>query len=265
MVQVKATPETTIQHTLPVGITIAADRRREGDGKVGVVLPCPTIGEAITLKQRVVDHAQISPYRLSLVVVDAMTQVDDDTAFVIGEGVLMNAYPLGCCQLRLDAVVAQLHLVITRLAMLRAVGVTGAIALVGMTGPAWLKMKRTIGRHNQHVAEIAMASTAEVGMAEPHDGGVMILIACAIGIDLGLVSAINVMRYGVGLRAELYDAERRAGTREGVTHAIGAYHRVDIRRHPLLRRHHQGQRKEGQIKYMLEKVHLFLIYWTANS
>ena len=62
------------------------------------------------------------------------------------------------------------------------------------------------------------------------------LIACAVGIYLFLIGAVDIVRNGVGLRTELHKPKRRAGTGKTVPHARRANHRVDIIHERLLRK-----------------------------
>ena len=83
-------------------------------------------------------------------------------------------------------------------------------------------------RHHQDVAQVGVARATEVGVAEAHDGAVLVLVAGAVLIHAWLVLAIDVVRDGVGVGAELHDAEGRAGPRKGMPHAVGADDGVDV-------------------------------------
>ena len=67
-----------------------------------------------------------------------------------------------------------------------------------------------------------------MGVAETDDGTVFMLIASAIFIYARLITTINVMRYGVGVGAELHDAEGRTSPREGMSHTICPDDGVDV-------------------------------------
>ena len=103
-----------------------------------------------------------------------------------------------------------------------------AIACIGLGLCARVEMD--VARDGQHhdVAQVGVACAAEVGVAEAHDGAVLVLVAGAVFIHARLVLAVDVVRDSVGVGAELHDAEGRAGSWEGVAHAVGADDGVDV-------------------------------------
>ena len=78
VVDIHLAPEAGVLHALCIHIAILADGFRKGDCKVGVVLSRPAVGDAIACEQGVVDHAQIGPQRLSLIIIYACSQVENE-------------------------------------------------------------------------------------------------------------------------------------------------------------------------------------------
>ena len=64
-------PETIVFHPLGIYVAIVVDRFGEGNGKVSVVLASPSIGDTITGEKCVIDHPQVSPECLPLIVIYA--------------------------------------------------------------------------------------------------------------------------------------------------------------------------------------------------
>ena len=80
----------------------------------------------------------------------------------------------------------------------------------------------------ENVSQVGMAGAAEVGVAEAHDGAVFVLIASAVLINSWLVNTVDVVRHGVGVGAELHDAEGRTSPWKGMPHAICPDDGIDI-------------------------------------
>ena len=73
-----------------------------------------------------------------------------------------------------------------------------------------------------------MPGSAEMSVAEAHDGAVFVLIAGAIFINTRLVTAVFHHRDSVGVWTELHYSVRRASTGKGVPHAVSADNRIDV-------------------------------------
>src|SRR5579863_1639513 len=73
-----------------------------------------------------------------------------------------------------------------------------------------------------------MTRTAEMGMAEPYDGLVIILVPGAIFIDIGVVFPVLLIGDRIGIRAQLDHPEGRSSAWIDMTHARGADDRADI-------------------------------------
>ena len=67
-----------------------------------------------------------------------------------------------------------------------------------------------------------MTCAAEVGVTEAYNAAVSVLVAGAVVIDTWLIDPVNVVRYCVRVWTQLHKAVREAGSREGVSHAVGA-------------------------------------------
>ena len=72
-----------------------------------------------------------------------------------------------------------------------------------------------------------MTRATQMGMTKTHNGGVFITITGTVGISMGLVLAIHIMRYRIGIGAQLNNAERSTRTGKGMTHAGGTDQRID--------------------------------------
>ena len=112
---------------------------------------------------------------------------------------------------------------------------SAAIARIRIFRRAGYELHLPGSGHQKDIAEIRMSRSAEMGMAEADDGLVLPTIAGAVLIGLFLIYSVDIMRDIVCVRAELHSAERHAGTGEGMTHSVGSYHRVNIRRGALRR------------------------------
>ena len=110
---------------------------------------------------------------------------------------------------------------------------TLAVTPVGIVRGAGMKLGLATVGHNQNVAEVAVSSAAEMGVAETHDAAVSVLIAGTIVVDTRLVYSIDVVGNGVGVGTELYKAVRIASTREGMAHAVGADKDIHMARRTL--------------------------------
>ena len=73
-----------------------------------------------------------------------------------------------------------------------------------------------------------MTCSAEMGVAESHDRGVVVTVSGAGLIDHRLVLSVDIMRNRIGVWTQLDSSERHASSRESVTHSVCAYERIDI-------------------------------------
>ncbi len=229
LVDLELAPHAVIFRLLQVAVAVVGYGLAEADGEVGVVGSRPSVGDAVARQQGVVFHAQVGPQRLAVVVVDAVLQVEDDVAVhVLRVLVLMYADMFRSRQPYLDAVVVEGHAVVARGGRLAVVRVAGAVAGIGVSLRAGVEAYLACGGHDENVAEVGVAGSAEVGVAEADDGTVFMLVTSTILIYSRLINAIDVVRHSVGIGTELHDAERRAGSGEGVPHAVGADDGVDV-------------------------------------
>ena len=103
-----------------------------------------------------------------------------------------------------------------------------AVAAVGIVGGAGMELHLAGEGHQQDVAHVGVAGAAEVGVAEAHDGLVAVLVAGAVVIDARLVTAVDVVGDGVRVGTHLHAPEGVARAGEGMPHAVGPDHRVNI-------------------------------------
>ena len=107
---------------------------------------------------------------------------------------------------------------------------TAAVALFGGVGRTGIQMQRADGGHQEHVSQVRVTGTAQVGMRESHDGRVIPAVTGAEGVHLVLIPARHVVGNGVGIRTHLHAAERHAGAGKGMPHPGGADKRIYIGR-----------------------------------
>ena len=67
-----------------------------------------------------------------------------------------------------------------------------------------------------------------MGMAEPDNRLIVVLIAGTILVNLTLITAIHVMGNSICFGTQLYNSERRTGTGESMAHAIGTDNGIHV-------------------------------------
>ena len=87
------------------------DRFGERHGKVGIVGTRPSVRDTIACNQRIVFDPDIRPKDFSVVIVDTMNHIQNDSLVLrfFRERIFMHTHPLGCRQLCFHAVVGQHH------------------------------------------------------------------------------------------------------------------------------------------------------------
>lgn len=176
--------------------------------------------------------------------------------FSFGERIFMDADPLRGGELRPDAVIVQHNFVVARRCFLGSVAEARAVALVRVVGPAGVQFQRAGGWHQQQVAQVRVPRSAEVGVAEAHDGGVLVTVSGTIGIRALLIHSVYVVGDGVCIGTELYPAEGSAGSGKDVPHPVGPYQGIDIIRRLLGRGGQVCAQKSGQRKAGCDKTHV---------
>ena len=111
---------------------------------------------------------------------------------------------------------------------IRFVAEAGAVARIGVVGCAGMQLHVAREGHYQNVAHVGVARAAEMGMTEPYDGLVAVLIAGAVVVGSRLILAVDIVWDGVGVWTELDGTKRITGSWKGVSHPIGSYDRVNI-------------------------------------
>lgn len=72
-----------------------------------------------------------------------------------------------------------------------------AVRIVGCSGKEFVCPH---GWHNHHVAQVGVASTAEMRVAETDDGGIGVLVARAILVGTRLIYPVDVVRNRIRIR-----------------------------------------------------------------
>ena len=130
-------------------------------------------------------------------------------------GVAVPAGPLGHGEFGQDAGL-QLDPVIARLGSF--VRITLAIAFIGVGERPRYQLQLAPRRHDQHVEHVADAGARQMGVAEPHDRAVAMMIARA-----------GIPALDIGIGAELNHAEGQDRARIGMTIAAGADEQIGTR------------------------------------
>ena len=100
VLEVKLAPESAVVGFLAVAVAVTLDGFAQGNGEIGVVAARPSAGDAIAREEGVVLHANAGPEHLAVVVVDAMSEVEDDALFFArGVSIAVNAHPRSGSQL----------------------------------------------------------------------------------------------------------------------------------------------------------------------
>ncbi len=73
-----------------------------------------------------------------------------------------------------------------------------------------------------------MARAAEMGMAETHDGFIVVLIAGTIAVNIRIVLSILFVRDGIGVGTKLHHPERDTGSGKSMSHLLRSDKRIDI-------------------------------------
>ena len=247
------TPEAVVCGGHRLLVAIVLHRTGESDGEIGIVLPCPALGEPVACEQAVPHHPHARPEGLALVAVDAVGKIQDEVT-VAGDGIsiAVGGRARSGGDFRADAVIGQGDGVVSGRCCLRIVAVAAPVALFGPVRRARVQMQGADGGHKQHVAQVGMSRAAEVRVGKAHDGGVVPAVSRAEGIHLRLILPRHVVRDRVGVGANLHAAERHAGAGEGVPHTRRSDEGVYIAGRLGRRRHHrQESQTHGEGNEML--------------
>ena len=92
-------------------------------GEIGIVGTCPAVRYAVAGDEGIVFYTDVCPQHFAVVVVNAVYHIQDNTLVlaVLREGVFMDSYPLGGCQLGFYPIIGEHHFVITGTGNLRIV------------------------------------------------------------------------------------------------------------------------------------------------
>ena len=103
--------------------SVMNDRFGERHGKVGIVGTRPSVRDTIACNQRIVFDPDIRPKDFSVVIVDTMNHIQNDSLVLrfFRERIFMHTHPLGCRQLCFHAVVGQHHFIVAGTGYLRIV------------------------------------------------------------------------------------------------------------------------------------------------
>ena len=200
VMQVELAPEPTVGRLLPVGIAVIGDGLGKRDGEIGLIEAGPAVRNPESRHEGVVDNPQARPENFAIVVVDAVEQVHHEAlraAFRIR--VLVHAHPLCGGKPGADAAVSQSHFIIARFRVLGVVAEPLPVAAVRIFPRTGIQLQGPGLGYHQDVAQVGMPRSAEMRVAETHDGRVVVLVAGATGIDFRLVFSKDIMRDRVGV------------------------------------------------------------------
>ena len=147
-----------------------------------------------------------------------MVQVDEDKRFLrFGIGEAEHAATQARGHFGLHPVVVQVYGVVIGRGLFAFVRVARAVAFVGILGCAGSELRLARAGHEEKVAQVGDARTAQVGQTEAHQRGVVILIARG-----RIVEAV------VRVRAYLDTSEGNLGTGIDVAVAVGTHERIHV-------------------------------------
>ena len=209
-------------------VAVVRDGLAEADGEVGPVGAGPAVGDAVTRYERGTYYADLRPKSLAVVVVDAVVEVQHYVPVRSGEAVAVHSDPRGSGEFRPDAAVLQGDLIMAGTCGFGGMAETLAVSAVGILRRAGHQLHFAGAGHYQYISQVGMAGAAEVSVAEPDYGAVVVLIACAVLVGARLVLPLDVVGDHVGVGGELHSAEGHAGPREGMAHAGSAYEGIDV-------------------------------------
>ena len=132
----------------------------------------------------------------------------------------MHAHARRYRELRPYAVIGQGDLIVAGNGFFRIVVVPATVSAVGIIGRPGVQFYRPGSGHQEDIAQVRMAGSAEVRVAETHDRRVAVAVSSAVFIHFGLIFPAHIVRDGVRIGTQLHPAEGDTGTREGVTHPV---------------------------------------------
>ena len=146
-------------------------------------------------------HPDRRPEDLARIIVERAAQIDDQMRRLArGKGVAMHADARARGELRADAGIGERDRIIAGLRDFGRMGEARAIARAGRLRIAGFERHRRIvadRRHDEEIAEIAMAGAREMGVAEPLDRRVLVAIAGGMAV----AGADDAAGVGIGRRA----------------------------------------------------------------
>jgi hypothetical protein len=174
------------------------------------------VGKAVANKGLRIDLLEVG---IGGLVVDALLQIDNDAGWlaVLGEGIAVHAHALGARELGPNAVGIEREGVVARLGHFALVRVAREVALVRGLLAALVGLERAGVGHDEHIAEVGAARTAEVSVRKAREQTIGIMVARAP------VPALEYI-----LRPQLHRPKRHVGPQKYVAVAAGPDERVDV-------------------------------------
>ena len=204
-------------------VAILLDAFVELDIIIQLAAAVPAAGHAPARQYTTFVHVAHCPQHFSVVVVETVIEVEDDfLRRTLGKDVAVHAATLCGGQFAANVVVVEGDGIVARCGHFGLVAETLAVAPVGVIGGAGVELRLTTVRHDENIAQVAVACATEMGVAEAHDAAVAVLVAGAVVVDARLINPIDVVGNGVRVRTQLHEAVRKTGTGKGVSHTVGA-------------------------------------------
>ena len=121
----------------------------------------PALGDVVSGKQGVADHAGTRPESLAFVIVDAVGEIEYKMALGAGR-VRIPVYgrALGGREFGPDAVIVERDCIVAGIRRLRLVAESAPVALSRLSCRAGVQMQGTRYRHEQDVAQVRMPRAA---------------------------------------------------------------------------------------------------------
>ena len=210
-----------VYHRLVVHIyDSVADWSRERRRKVDMTLRHPTVHKLICRESGVIHNPNVRPLALAPQRVVEVEQKPCVAGPVICEPEYSRTLPRR--HFGSDAVVVEVEAIICCRGFFTVVAEARTIAFIRLFMRRRLQMQFTRTGHEQEVAKVRNACSAEVRKTESQHCRMVILVARG-----------SVVVVKIGVRADLYAAERRLSARIDIAEAFRAYERIDIPRQVL--------------------------------
>ena len=190
-----------IQDFCKLLVTVIADWAGKFYREIHIIGPCPAVRNPVAGNQGIVLYTYLRPKGFSVIIVYPVDKIKHHTLNGIPcrISIVMHSCPQGSGKPCADAIVIEESLVIPRTRRLVVMRETRPVTAVRIILRARPEFQRPCDRHYQHVPEVGMARTAEMGMAETDYRTVRILITSTVPVCFRLVDPADIVRHDIGI------------------------------------------------------------------